>query len=135
VEIEGMPAEGITVELKNHPNRPELGVRNGTVTPSVFIERAKFSIEDVKGYKGMTPGRTVRLMGNVFVTCTGYETDADGNVSLVKATLVTEEGVKVSQIYPREPLLLCYMKVRRGERSVGSWWYVTTQSQRLFFNL
>ena len=43
-------------------------------------------IDPPKKYKRLYPGNEVRLMGAYFVTCTGYETDAEGNVTLVRCT-------------------------------------------------
>lgn len=43
-------------------------------------------IEPPKKYFRLYPGNEVRLMSAYFVTCTGYETDSDGNVTVVHAT-------------------------------------------------
>ena len=43
-------------------------------------------IEPPKKYFRLYPGNEVRLMHAYFVTCTGYETDADGNVTVVHCT-------------------------------------------------
>ena len=39
-----------------------------------------------KKYFRLFPGNEVRLMGAYFVTCTGYEKDENGNVTVVHAT-------------------------------------------------
>ena len=46
--------------------------------------------EPPKKYFRLFPGNEVRLMGAYFVTCTGYEKDENGNVTVVHATYDTE---------------------------------------------
>ena len=43
-------------------------------------------IDPPKKYFRLYPGNEVRLMNAYFVTCTGYETDDEGNVTVVHAT-------------------------------------------------
>ncbi|MBQ6835018.1 MAG: glutamine--tRNA ligase, partial [Lachnospiraceae bacterium] len=45
-----------------------------------------FMIEPPKKYFRLFPGNEVRLMSAYFVTCTGYETDENGNVTVVHCT-------------------------------------------------
>jgi glutaminyl-tRNA synthetase len=52
----------------------------------LYINRDDFMIEPPKKYFRLFPGNEVRLMNAYFVTCTGYETDDDGNVTVVHAT-------------------------------------------------
>ena len=42
--------------------------------------------EPVKKYFRLAPGKEVRLKSAYFITCTGYETDDDGNVTLLHCT-------------------------------------------------
>jgi glutaminyl-tRNA synthetase len=52
----------------------------------LFIERDDFMVDPPKKFFRLSPGREVRLRGAFLVTCTGFETDDDGNVTRVLAT-------------------------------------------------
>ncbi|MCD8365514.1 MAG: glutamine--tRNA ligase/YqeY domain fusion protein [Clostridiales bacterium] len=80
--------EGQTEELEidNNMENPELGKRMVPFSRDLYIEREDFMIEPPKKYRRLYPGNEVRLMNAYFVTCTGYETDDDGNVILVHCT-------------------------------------------------
>ena len=80
--------EGVTedVTVANNPENPELGSRTVPFGRELYIEREDFMPEPPKKYFRMFPGNEVRLMGAYFVTCTGYETDENGEVSVVHAT-------------------------------------------------
>ncbi|MCB5189125.1 glutamine--tRNA ligase/YqeY domain fusion protein [Methylobacillus arboreus] len=67
----------------NHPQKPELGHRVVPLSRGLWIEREDFMEEPVKGYFRLFPGNTVRLRYGYVVKCTGFEKDADGNVSVV----------------------------------------------------
>ena len=74
------------LEVDNNLENPELGTRKVTFSKEVWIEREDFMIEPPKKYRRLYPGNEVRLMNAYFVTCTGYETDEDGTVTVVHAT-------------------------------------------------
>ena len=80
--------EGVTEELEvvNNAENEELGSRKVPFSRELVIEREDFMIEPPKKYFRMFPGNEVRLMNAYFVTCTGYETDENGNVTVVHAT-------------------------------------------------
>ena len=80
--------EGQT-ELLTAPNNMEneaLGERQIPFGRELWIEREDFMVDPPKKYKRMFPGTEVRLMNAYFVTCTGYDTDEDGNVTVVHCT-------------------------------------------------
>ncbi|MDE6111030.1 MAG: glutamine--tRNA ligase/YqeY domain fusion protein [Eubacterium sp.] len=87
VVIDNYP-EGKTeeVEVDYHPDHPEYGSRKMTFSKEIFIERDDFMIEPVKKYFRLFPGNEVRLIKAYFVTCTGYDTDENGNVTCVHCT-------------------------------------------------
>lgn len=74
-----------------HPHQPELGRREFPLTRELWIEEDDFMVEPSKGFfrlyppKGDQPGNRVRLRYGFVIECTGYETDASGNVIAVKA--------------------------------------------------
>ncbi len=74
------------LELENNPENPEMGKRMVPFSRELFIEREDFRIEPPRKYRRLYPGNEVRLMSAYFVTCTGYETDEDGNVTVVHCT-------------------------------------------------
>jgi len=83
--IENYPADKEEIcEAPNHPQKPELGKRGMPFSRELWIEREDFQIEPQKGYYRLYPGNEVRLRYAYVVKCTGYETDAGGNVTLVR---------------------------------------------------
>ncbi len=74
------------VEAFNNPENEELGTRMIPFGRELYIERDDFMIEPPKKYFRLFPGNEVRLMNAYFVTCTSYETDAEGNVTVVHCT-------------------------------------------------
>ena len=79
-------SEEETLEVPNNLENESLGVRKVTFGRELYIEREDFMEEPVKKYFRMFPGNEVRLMNAYFVTCTGCEKDADGNVTVVHCT-------------------------------------------------
>ena len=75
-----------TFEVPKNPNKPELGMDKVTFSREIYVEQDDFMIEPVRKYFRLFPGNEVRLRGAYFVRCTGYETDEDGNVTLLRCT-------------------------------------------------
>lgn len=69
---------------------PEKAVREVTLTRELYIEREDFSLDPPKGYKRLTPGGTVRLRGAGVIRADRYETDEQGRVTRIEATLLPE---------------------------------------------
>lgn len=80
--------EGQTEELEvaNNLENPELGSRMVPFGKELYIDRDDFMEEPVKKYFRLFPGNEVRLMHAYFVTCTGFEKDEDGNITVVHCT-------------------------------------------------
>ncbi|MBR4287056.1 MAG: glutamine--tRNA ligase/YqeY domain fusion protein [Clostridia bacterium] len=76
--------EEITVEV--HPDKPELGTKTITFGKEIYVERNDFMAEPVKKYFRLFPGNEVRLKGAYFITCNSYETDDEGNVTVLHCT-------------------------------------------------
>ncbi len=74
------------VEIPNNTENPELGSRMVPFGRELYIEREDFMEIPPKKYFRLFPGNEVRLMGAYFVTCTGFETDENGNVTVVHGT-------------------------------------------------
>jgi glutaminyl-tRNA synthetase len=74
------------VELVENPEDPAAGVRSVPFSGELWIEQDDFKLEPPPKYFRLAPGREVRLRGGYFVTATDVVTDADGNVTEVRAT-------------------------------------------------
>ena len=74
------------LSIPNNLENEELGEREVPFAKELYIEREDFMEERPKKYFRLFPGNEVRLMGAYFVTCTGYEKDENGNVTVVHAT-------------------------------------------------
>ncbi|HVO88880.1 MAG TPA: glutamine--tRNA ligase/YqeY domain fusion protein, partial [Casimicrobiaceae bacterium] len=70
----------------NHPQKPELGKRALRFSRELWIERDDFAEHPPKGYFRLSPGTEVRLRYAYIVRCTGFEKDANGNVTTVHCT-------------------------------------------------
>ncbi|MCR5831005.1 MAG: glutamine--tRNA ligase/YqeY domain fusion protein [Lachnospiraceae bacterium] len=73
-------------DISNNLENESLGSRKVPFSRELYIERDDFMAEPVKKYFRLFPGNEVRLMNAYFVTCTSYETDADGNATVVHCT-------------------------------------------------
>jgi glutaminyl-tRNA synthetase len=81
-----------TLNAVTPPEDETAGSRAVTFSGSLWIERADFEVEPPPKYhrlfppEGDSPGSSVRLRYGYIVTCTGYEKDDAGNVTVVKCT-------------------------------------------------
>jgi len=82
VVIDNYP-HGASEELPiaNHPQRPELGVRNIPFSGELFIEKDDFQEIPEKGFKRLSPGSEVRLRNAYIIRCDRIEKDAAGNIA------------------------------------------------------
>ena len=74
------------LEVPNNLENPELGSRMVPFGRELYIEREDFMEEPPRKYFRLFPGNEVRLMSAYFVTCTGFEKDENGNITVVHAT-------------------------------------------------
>lgn len=74
------------LDAENNLENESLGKRKIPFCRELYIERDDFMIEPPKKYFRLFPDNEVRLMQAYFVKCTGYETDENGNVTVVHAT-------------------------------------------------
>ena len=73
-------------DVENNPEMSERGTRKVPFSREIFIERDDFMIDPPSKYFRLKPDGEVRLKNAYFIKCTGYETDENGNVTLVRAT-------------------------------------------------
>lgn len=74
------------LDAENNPERPEDGNRHIPFSRNLFIERSDFMTDPPKKYFRLSPGTEVRLKNAYIIRCTGYETDENGRVSLIRCT-------------------------------------------------
>jgi glutaminyl-tRNA synthetase len=74
----------------NHPLKPELGKRTVQLSKELWIEREDFMQEPSKGYFRLFPENMVRLRYGYVVKCTGFEADAQGNVTVVHCDYLSD---------------------------------------------
>ena len=84
--IDNYEGDGEMLEAANNLENEALGSRMIPFSKELYIEREDFMIEPPKKYFRLFPGNEVRLMNAYFVKCVNYETDADGNVTVVHCT-------------------------------------------------
>ena len=85
--IDNYPEDQVEeLEVANNLENEALGSRTVPFGREIYIEREDLMVEPPKKYKRLYPGNEVRLMNAYFVTCTGYETDENGNVTVVHCT-------------------------------------------------
>jgi glutaminyl-tRNA synthetase len=87
VVIENYP-DGQTEELSaiNNPEDPSAGTRKVPFSKTLFIEQDDFLENPPKKFFRLSPGTEVRLRYAYFITCTGVEKDAAGNVTELRCT-------------------------------------------------
>ena len=89
VVLENWSAEPVaTVEVPNHPQNPDAGNRDIPISSEVWIEREDFMEFPEKKFHRLGPDRHVRLKGGHIIRCTGFEKDADGNITLIRAEIL-----------------------------------------------
>ena len=72
-------------EVENNPKDESGGNREVSFSRCLWIESDDFALDPPKKYNRLFVGNEVRLKSAYIVKCTGYETDGDGNVTLVTA--------------------------------------------------
>ena len=74
-----------TLEAQNNPEDETAGSHTVVFSRELYIERDDFMEDAPKKYFRLTPGKEVRLKNAYIVKCTGFEKDADGNLTVVYA--------------------------------------------------
>ncbi|QLG09410.1 glutamine--tRNA ligase/YqeY domain fusion protein [Deinococcus sp. D7000] len=96
-DVVAASADGLVALPDGDRVAPEQAVREVRLTRDIFIEREDFSADPPKGYKRLTPGGTVRLRGAGIIRADRFETDENGNVTHLHATLL-DEGAKAGGV-------------------------------------
>ena len=77
--------EEIELSLADYPQNEETSHRKYYFGRNLYIERSDFEIVPPPKYRRLFVGNEVRLNGAYIVKCTGYDADANGNVTTVYA--------------------------------------------------
>lgn len=72
-----------TLNVVNHPNKPEMGTREVPFTREVYIEQDDFREEANKKYKRLVLGKEVRLRGAYVIQADRIEKDEAGNITTI----------------------------------------------------
>ena len=87
VIIENYPTDKTEeFEIPYHPEDSTLGSRKVPFSRTLYIEQDDFMENPPGKFFRLAPGREVRLRGAYFITCTGVEKDAVGNITGVRCT-------------------------------------------------
>jgi len=76
--------------LENHPDHPELGVRQVAFGPELYIEQDDFLLDPPKKFFRLFPGGEVRLKGAYIIRCDEAVLDGDGNPTELRCTVDME---------------------------------------------
>jgi len=74
------------LEAVNNPEDEGAGIRRIPFSRELWIEREDFEEVPPPKYFRLFPGNSVRLRYAYIVTCTGFDKDADGNITAVRCT-------------------------------------------------
>ncbi len=86
--LTNFPADRVEdCEIENHPKKPEMGTHTAPLTRELYIEREDFMVDAPGKYFRLKPGGEVRLKGAYIVKCERYDTDAQGQVTCVYASV------------------------------------------------
>lgn len=72
-----------TLNVANHPNKPEMGSREVPFSREIWIERDDFREEANKKYKRLVLGKEVRLRGSYVIKAERVEKDSEGNITTI----------------------------------------------------
>ncbi len=102
--IENYP-EGQTELLptENNPEAENAGTREIPFSRELYIEREDFMEDPPKKFFRLGPGKMVRLKSAFIIECTGFEKDAEGNISVIRCRYFPESksGHDTSGLSPK----------------------------------
>ncbi|AJI66793.1 glutamine--tRNA ligase/YqeY domain fusion protein [Francisella tularensis] len=88
VSIKDMPNHHL--DVPNHPQDPEFGRREITISSQIFIERDDFVFKLEKDMKKISPNGRVRLLNSYVIECQEVITDTSGEVIELKCSYLPE---------------------------------------------
>ncbi|APC96979.1 glutamine--tRNA ligase/YqeY domain fusion protein [Francisella frigiditurris] len=88
VTIANMPPH--TLNVPNHPQDPDFGRRDITISETIYIDSEDFVFELEKGMKKLSTNGRVRLLNSYVIDCNEVVTDASGKVIELKCSYLPE---------------------------------------------
>ncbi|MFC4891976.1 glutamine--tRNA ligase/YqeY domain fusion protein [Pseudofrancisella aestuarii] len=79
-----------TLNVPNHPQDPDFGRRDITISETIYIDSEDFVFELEKGMKKLSPNGRVRLLNSYVIDCNEVVTDASGKVIELKCSYLPE---------------------------------------------
>ena len=87
VVIENYPADQVeSLEISNHPQKPELGKRNVPFTQVILIEQDDFAEVPPPKFKRLVEGGEVRLRGSYVIKCNAVIKNAEGVITELRCS-------------------------------------------------
>ena len=72
-----------TLSLPRFPDDPDRGYRTLTLSDRLWIDRDDFAMQPPKGWRRLSPGKTVRLRGACVIRCEAVDCDEHGQPTLL----------------------------------------------------
>jgi glutaminyl-tRNA synthetase len=92
VVIENYPeGKAECVSIQNNPEDPDAGTREVPFTREIYIEREDFAEVPPPKFKRLSPGKVVRLMGGLLMTCLEAVKGKDGEIDHLRCELVQDQ--------------------------------------------
>jgi len=74
------------LDIENNQEALEMGMRQVSFSKEIYIENTDFMIDPPKKFFRLSPGREVRLKNAYIIKCESYETDENGDVTVIHCT-------------------------------------------------
>ena len=89
--LENYPTDAVEwLPSEINPEDPTAGHRDIPFSRELWVEADDFRLEPDKKWFRLAPGATVRLKSAYIITCTGYDLDAAGQVTAIRASYIPE---------------------------------------------
>jgi glutaminyl-tRNA synthetase len=105
------------IELINNPEDPDAGSRLVPFSRELFIEKDDFMADPPKKFFRLGPGLQVRLKGAYVIQCDDYETDANGEVSTVYCSYLSDTKSGSGTNQPKVKGTLHWVDARQAIRA------------------
>ncbi len=76
-----------TLTMENHPDHPEMGSRQVTISREIWIEREDFEEDPPKKFFRLKPDGEVRLKGAYIIKCENVVKNAEGGIDRLECTV------------------------------------------------
>jgi glutaminyl-tRNA synthetase len=90
--------------MPNDPRDPAKGESLLPFTSKIYIDKSDFRTTDDPNYFRLTPNQSVGIYRVGVFTCTRFETDSAGNVTLIEGTINRDETIKPKTFITWVPL-------------------------------